>query len=86
MSLVGVRITPAGRVHYLDPGDLDLEVDDRVLFEFENGTREGQVVIAPSQVIHSDLRGPMSRVLKKIPVGGEEQPESGGGDPSTSSG
>ncbi len=78
MSLVGVRLRPAGRVHYLDPGDLDLAVDDRVVIEFENGTREGQVVIAASQVVHSDLRGPMPRVLKKIPVDR--------GDPSTSSG
>lgn len=69
MNPVGVRLTPGGRVHYLDPGDLDLAVDDRVLFELENDVWEGHIVIAPSQVVHSDLRGPMPRVLMKLPSG-----------------
>ena len=65
-KLVGVRFEPAGRVHYYDPASLDLVGGDRVVVETEHGSREGRVVIAPSQVLHSDLRGPMSPVLHKV--------------------
>ena len=64
-NLVGVRFSSAGRVRYFDPADLDLAVGDRVLVETDDGPREGSVVIAPSQVLHSDLRGPLHPVLQK---------------------
>ena len=66
-SLVGIRFTLNGRVHYFDPAELDLEVGDRVSVETEEGPRDGRVVIAPDQVLHSDLRGPLDRVLRKLP-------------------
>ena len=63
---VGVRFQTAGRVHYCDPLGLELSVGDRVSVDTDEGEREGEVVIAPGQVIHSDLRGPMDAVLRKI--------------------
>ena len=65
-NIVGVRFKGAGRVHYFDPADLDLAVGDRVVVETEDGPREGQVAISPSQVIHSDLRGPLFPVLRTM--------------------
>ena len=62
---VGVRFQTGGRVHYCDPLGLDLSVGDRVSVDTDEGEREGEVVIAPGQVIHSDLRGPMDPVLRK---------------------
>ena len=34
--------------------------------ETEDGPREGWVAIAPGQVAHSDLKGPLSPALKRI--------------------
>ena len=69
MSIVGVRFKRQGRVEYFDPADLDLAVGDRVVVETPEGPQEGEVVIAPAQVVFSDLRGPMDAVLRKV---GEE--------------
>ena len=72
VNLVGVRFSPAGRVRYFDPADEDLAVGDRVAVETEEGPREAEVVIAPSQVLFSELRGSLRPVLSKIgPLGCE---------------
>ena len=52
--LAGVRLQRAGRVHYCDPGDLDLKVNDLVVVEAEGGPVVGKVVIAPDQVRHAE--------------------------------
>ena len=36
-SLVAIRFTLNGRVHYFDPAELDLSVDDRVSVETDEG-------------------------------------------------
>ena len=55
--LVGLRFAPLDRVRYFDAGALDLETGDRIVVETADGPREAEVAIAPSQVLHSDLRG-----------------------------
>ena len=65
-ALTGVKFTSYGRISYCDPNGVDLKVGDRVLVETDDGPKEGEVAIAPDQVIHSDLRGPMFPVLRKI--------------------
>lgn len=55
--LVGLRFRPLDRVRYFDAGERELEVGDRVVVETSDGPREAEVAIAPSQVLHSDLRG-----------------------------
>ncbi len=64
-TLVGVRFSPLERVQYFDSDKLDLAVGDRVVVETDEGPQEAVVVIAPDQVIYSDLRGPLSPVLRK---------------------
>ena len=65
-GLVGVRFSRSGPVHYFAPGDLGLSVGDRVVVETEDGEREAGVVIAPQQVLYSDLRGPLDPVLRRL--------------------
>ena len=65
-NLVGVRFERSGRVHYCDPAEHELSFGERVIVETEDGPKEGTVVIAPSQVLHSDLRGPMNPVTRKV--------------------
>lgn len=64
-QVVAVRFTRSGRVHYFDAAGLELAVGDRVVVEADDGPREAWVVMAPAQVFHSDLRGPLSPVLRK---------------------
>ncbi len=63
--LAGVRLEASGPVRYFDAGDMRLENGDRVLVETDDSPREGSVVIRPDQVLFSDLRGPMGRVIQK---------------------
>ena len=65
-EVVGVRFARAGKVEYFDPSGLELSAGDKVLVETQDGPREGRVVIAPAQVVHSDLRGPLDPVLNII--------------------
>ena len=65
-DIVGVRFERSGRVHYCDPANYDLSVGETVLVDTDDGPKEGRVVIAASQVVHSDLRGPMSVVLSRV--------------------
>ena len=70
-AIVGVRFQPHGRVRYFDAGELVLSVGDTVSVETECGPRQGRVAISPGQVLHSDLRGPLGRVLGKIDQGAD---------------
>ena len=81
-EVVGVRFARAGKVEYFDPSGLELSAGDEVLVETEDGPREGRVVIAPAQVVHSDLRGPLEPVLSKAggaPVEPSKRASSGNG-------
>ena len=65
-AIVGVRFRPHGRVHYFDAAEVVMSVGDTVLVETECGSRQGRVAIAPGQVLHSDLRGSLGRILGKV--------------------
>ena len=65
-SIVGVRFTPSGRVYYFSPNNLDLNVGDTVEVETDIGPRKGVVIIAPSQVAHHDVRGPLDSVTRLV--------------------
>ena len=53
MALVGVRLTPACRLRYVDDGGLDPGVGRRVMVEVDecDGAREAVVAVASGQVI-----------------------------------
>ncbi|HJO81928.1 MAG: hypothetical protein QGG34_05330 [SAR202 cluster bacterium] len=65
-QIAGIRFQPGGRVHFCDPSGFSLAVGDTVIVETENGPRDGRVVMAPDQVAHSDLRGPMDSVIAVV--------------------
>ncbi len=64
-EIVGIRFKQAGKVYYFDPGDLELEVNDYVVVETARGLELGHVVIAPGQVIDSDIENPLKPVIRK---------------------
>ena len=72
--LVGVRLTPTGTVKYFDPGEEDLDLGALVVVEDEVGRHEATVVIAPSQLVYSDIRGELAPILGVV---GKEQGRKG---------
>ena len=65
-TLTGVQIGPSDKVQYFDANDLNLRAGESVIVETWDGEHEGVVVIAPEQVLRSDLRGPLNPVLRKM--------------------
>jgi cell fate regulator YaaT (PSP1 superfamily) len=55
--VVGVRFRPAGRIYYYAPGGFDLRTGQWVIVESGKGVECGRVVIAPRQVVASQLGG-----------------------------
>lgn len=64
-KLIGVRFRRADRVHYFDPGDLDVSIFDRVVVETDQGLETAWVVIEPDHVVYSEVQGPFKSVLRK---------------------
>ena len=58
-EIVGVRFKRAGKVYYFDPAGIDLKENDYVVVETTRGLELGQVVIAPQQVLASDVEKPL---------------------------
>ena len=64
-EIVGVRFKRAGRIYYFDAAGVELEVNDHVVVQTARGLELGQVVIAPKQVLASDLNEPLKPVVRK---------------------
>jgi cell fate regulator YaaT (PSP1 superfamily) len=63
-EVVGIRFQRAGRVYYFAPAGLELQVNDHIAAETERGLKIGRVVIAPKQVMASQLTEPLKPVLR----------------------
>jgi cell fate regulator YaaT (PSP1 superfamily) len=64
-EIVGVRFKRAGKVYYFDPAGIDLEVNDYVVVKTARGLELGRVVIAPTQVVASEVTEPLKPVVRK---------------------
>lgn len=64
-EIVGIRFKRAGKLYYFDPAGIDLEVNDYVVVETTHGLEMGQVVIAPKQVLASDVKKPLKSVMRR---------------------
>ncbi|MFC2024656.1 stage 0 sporulation family protein [Chloroflexota bacterium] len=64
-DIVGVRFKRAGKVYYFDPGGIELKVYDYVVVKTSRGLELGQVVIAPEQVLDSEVVEPLKPVVRK---------------------
>jgi cell fate regulator YaaT (PSP1 superfamily) len=68
-EIVGVRFKRAGKVYYFDPSGIDLEVNDFVVVKTARGLELGRVVIAPTQVLASEVSEPLKPVVRKAEPG-----------------
>ncbi|MFC2048413.1 stage 0 sporulation family protein [Chloroflexota bacterium] len=64
-DIVGVRFKRAGKIYYFDPAGIELEVNDYVVVETTRGQELGEVVIAPKQVLASEVEKPLKPVMRK---------------------
>jgi cell fate regulator YaaT (PSP1 superfamily) len=64
-DIVGVRFKRAGRVYYFDPAGIELQVDDYVVVKTTRGLELGRVLIAPKQVLASDVTKELKPVVRK---------------------
>ena len=64
-EVVGIRFKRAGRVYYFDPADNELQVNDQVVVKTARGLELGCVVIAPKQVLDSEVSGSLKSVVRK---------------------
>ena len=64
--IVGVRFTPSGRVRYCDDNGVNVAFGDKALVESESGAVEAVVIIGSGQAVHSDISGPLPRVLRLV--------------------
>ena len=65
IDIVGIRFKKAGRIYYFDPAGIELEANDSVVVETSRGEEVGFVVIAPRQVLASEITRPLKPVLRK---------------------
>jgi len=64
-EIVGIRFKRGGKVYYFDPAGIELEVNDWVVVKTTHGLESGYVVIAPKQVVDSEVPGPLKPVAHK---------------------
>ncbi len=64
-DIVGIRFKRAGKVYYFDPIGIDLKVNGYVVVKTTRGLELGRVVIAPTQVLASELAQPLKQVVRK---------------------
>ncbi len=64
-DIVGIRFNQAGKIYYFDPNEISLELGDCVVVETNRGKELGKVVIAPKQVLSSDITEPLKPIIRK---------------------
>lgn len=61
---VGVRFKEAGKIYYYDAGQFSLDVGNYAVVETSHGLEIGRVVIAPDQVIASEIKESLKPILR----------------------
>jgi cell fate regulator YaaT (PSP1 superfamily) len=64
-DIVGIRFKKAGKVYYFDSAGIELEVGDHVVVKTSRGMELGHVVIAPGQVLASEIDESLRPVMRK---------------------
>src|SRR3990172_9367254 len=62
---VGVRFKEAGKVYYFDARGIELDAGNYVVVETSHGLEGGRVVIAPGQVIASEIKETLKPIARR---------------------
>ena len=63
-NIVGIRFRRAGKVYYFDSAGFEIKIGDHVIVETIRGHEIGRVVIAPRQVLESEITEPLKPVAR----------------------
>ena len=72
-ATIGVRFREAGKIYYFDAVGLELDVGEFVVVETVRGVEVGRVVIAPDQVLSSEIREALKPVIRVAERGDVER-------------
>lgn len=63
--VIGVRFKAAGKIYYFDPGNIKLDLFDKVIVETARGIEYGEVVVEPRMVSEEEIITPLKSVIRK---------------------
>lgn len=64
-DIVGIRFKKPGKIYYFDPGDLELNINDKVIVDTTNGEEIATVSIANKQMPEEKIVAPLRKVIRK---------------------
>jgi cell fate regulator YaaT (PSP1 superfamily) len=64
VKVVGVRFKRAGKIYYFDPGDLNIEINTKVIVETARGVEFGDTVIPNREVADDEIVAPLKKVMR----------------------
>ncbi len=65
-NILGVVFRKSGSIYYYDPGDLELEVGDKVICRIDNNVTDiGEVVSPATEISDSDVSEPIPKIIRK---------------------
>ena len=63
-NIIGVRFRKPGKVYFFDPGDLEIEKQNKVIVETSMGQEIGEVVISKKSIMEENLATPLKKVIR----------------------
>ena len=64
-TVIGIRFTSLGRIHYFDSLNQDLKFGDTITVETDGEHRTGIVVLSHDQITFSSIKNPLIPVVLK---------------------
>ncbi|MXX66557.1 MAG: stage 0 sporulation family protein [Chloroflexi bacterium] len=74
-TVIGVRFRTAGRLYYYDPDGIEFQADDLALVDAGNRRELGRVILAPTEIDSSELRGSLKKVVRRATAEDRAQAE-----------
>ena len=63
-TIIGVRFRKPGKIYFFDPGQLQLNMNDKVVVETTLGQELGEVVILNRKMPEEKLKAPLKKVVR----------------------
>lgn len=63
-TIIGVRFRKPGKIYFFDPGQLQLNMNDKVIVETTLGQELGEVVILNRKMPEEKLKAPLKKVVR----------------------
>ena len=63
-NIVGIRFRKPGKIYFFDPGELNLQKEDKVVVETTLGQEIGEVVISQRTIPDGNLSTPLKKIIR----------------------